>query len=103
MVKYGKFRLFLQFEWDLLKEISNIEKHGVSFGEASQTFYDPMSFIVEDVKHSSLEARFYWVGKSELNRVLTTRFTVRGSIARIFGSAEWREFREQYYEKARHK
>ena len=31
----------MRFEWDDEKAISNLEKHGVSFGEATEVFYDP--------------------------------------------------------------
>ena len=44
---------------------------------------------------------FYWVGKRSSGRVLTTRFTRRGTKIRIIGSAEWREFRRLYSEKAK--
>ena len=87
------------FEWDLNKEISNVRKHGFSFSEAIDTFKDPLGFVLEDKKHSKLEKRFYWVGKSSKGAVLTTRFTCREDIIRIFGCANWRDFREYYYEK----
>lgn len=89
----------MEFEWDLLKEIENIKKHRTSFLEAAETFYDQKGFSLKDVKHSGVEDRFYWIGKSSKNRVLTTRYTRRANKIRIIGSAEWREFRELYDEK----
>ncbi|MDQ3256767.1 MAG: BrnT family toxin, partial [Acidobacteriota bacterium] len=31
----------VKFEWDDAKAISNVEKHGITFGEATEVFYDP--------------------------------------------------------------
>ena len=88
----------MEFEWDLSKEWVNVRKHGVTFAEAVESFFDPHGFQLVDVKHSRAEGRFYWVGKSESGRVLTTRFTRRGQKIRIIGSAEWRKFRRFYDE-----
>ena len=88
----------MEFEWDLSKELVNVRRHGVTFSEAVESFFDPRGFQLADVKHSREEDRFYWVGKSESGRVLTTRFTRRGRRIRIIGSAEWRKFRKLYDE-----
>ncbi len=88
----------MEFEWDLSKEILNIQKHGIQFSEAVESFWDPRGFQMTDKKHSTLEKRLYWIGKSNSKRILTTRFTRRGSVIRIIGSAEWRKFRRLYYE-----
>jgi uncharacterized DUF497 family protein len=73
----------------------------VSFAEAVESFFDPHGLLLVDEKHSTAEERFYWVGKCASGRVLTTRFTRRGPQVRIIGSAEWREFRRLYNEKAK--
>jgi uncharacterized protein len=91
----------VQFEWDASKEIENLRKHGVPFAEAVESFFDSSGILVVDEKHSTAEERFYWVGKSSSGRVLTTRFTRRGTKIRIIGSAEWREFRRLYNEKTK--
>ena len=92
----------MEFEWDASKEADNLRKHGVSFAEAVESFFDPHGLLLVDEKHSGVEDRFYWVGKSSSGRVLTTRFTRRGTKIRIIGSAEWREFRRLYSEKTQH-
>ena len=89
----------MEFEWDAAKEELNILKHGVSFSEAASAFWDPNGFVLEDRMHSSEETRYYHVGMSRNERVLTTRFTYRHEIIRIIGSAEWRKFRRLYYER----
>jgi hypothetical protein len=91
----------LQFEWDLTKESENLQKHKISFLEAVSTFSDQNGIQVADQVHSSLESRFYWIGKSSTGRILTTRFTIRGEKIRIIGSAHWRKFRRLYNETAK--
>ncbi len=94
--------MIIDFEWDIEKAVENESKHGVSFSEASETFLDSAGFALRDDKHSEIEERFYWVGRSDSGRILTTRYTKRGVKIRIIGSAEWREFRKLYYEKTKH-
>jgi uncharacterized DUF497 family protein len=93
----------MDFEWDSEKADENLQKHKVSFAEAAESFADTEGFVLQDQKRSKSEERFYWVGKSETGRIITTRFTKRGNNIRIIGSAEWREFRRLYNEKAKSK
>ncbi|MBU0506050.1 BrnT family toxin [bacterium] len=88
----------ITFEWDLKKEDQNIKKHKCSFLEAIQVFYDPRVIHLEDENHSSVENRFYAVGKSEKGNVITVRYTWREDKIRIYGAAKWRKWRK-YYEK----
>ena len=46
------FELYGQkFNWDREKNLSNIEKHGISFKSAAMTFFDPNAEIVDDIIH----------------------------------------------------
>ena len=40
---------------DFVKETKNIRKHGISFLESSETFYDPKGLLFRDQKHSDEE------------------------------------------------
>jgi hypothetical protein len=91
----------VEFEWDLSKEIENLEKHGIAFVDAASTFSDPDGFLLRDTRHSDSEERYFWVGKSGGGKILTTRFTLRGDVVRIFGSALWRKFGRLYNERAK--
>ena len=93
----------MDFEWDLFKEIENLQKHGIGFMEAIETFSDPDGFQLRDTKHSIVETRFFWVGKSRTGRVIAPRFTRRGNIIRIFGAASWRKFGRLYNERTKTK
>ena len=41
----------MEFEWDLAKSESNLEKHGVSFAEAITIFGDPLEVTIPDPDH----------------------------------------------------
>ncbi len=86
----------LEFEWDTSKAESNFKKHGISFLEAMETFYDPFGIHMIDSKHSEVEVRSYWIGKSKAGRILTSWFTLRGPIVRLIGAAELRKHRRLY-------
>lgn len=101
MDRYGK--IDLSFEWDASKENRNVLKHKTTFLEAVETFFDPYGIQMIDKSHSELEARYFWIGKSKSNRVLTTWFTLREGSVRIIGSAEFRKFKKVYYETAQTK
>ena len=93
----------MQFEWDSSKDAINVQKHGVSFREATQVFKDPNAFDLEDAEHSEIEPRQFITGRILDGRIITVRFTIRDDVIRIFGAGEWRTFRRIYYEKTRHK
>ena len=40
------------FEWDPKKAKSNVQKHGVTFDEASTAFGDPLALLMPDPDHS---------------------------------------------------
>ena len=90
----------MEFEWDELKERVNFQKHKITFVESIETFYDPHGIKLIDHGHSISELRYFWVGKLQNNRVLTTWFTERDGKIRIIGCAEWRKFRRIYNETA---
>lgn len=67
----------ISFEWDDPKNRSNLEKHGVSFEEATLAFDDPDAKIYEDTHHSTAhEIRQKLIGRSFLGLLLVI-FTIR--------------------------
>lgn len=54
----------LKFEWDENKNQTNIQKHGISFEEASSVFYDDEALIINDEAHSRNGDRFVLIGFS---------------------------------------
>jgi uncharacterized protein len=85
----------MNFEWDEEKNLVNSEKHGVSFKEAVYAFLDPKRKIRLNAKHSSIEVRYYCLGKVG-DRILTVRFIIRGGKVRIIGAGYWREGKKIY-------
>ena len=79
----------MTFEWDESKNLSNIEKHGVSFNEAMRAFLDPNRKVRFSAKHSRDEMRYYCLGKVT-GRIMTVRFVLRGAKIRIIGAGYWR-------------
>ena len=84
-----------KFEWDRNKNETNIEKHGVSFNEAQNAFFDPERVIFENKSHSTEEERFFCFGKVN-NDVLTVSFTYRDDKIRIIGAGYWRKGKKIY-------
>ena len=85
------------FEWDEVKNLANLQKHGVSFYEAQYAFLDKKRVIAEDLSHSSKEKRFYCFGLNEKgNGILTVRFTYRSDHIRIIGAGYWRKGKKIY-------
>ena len=84
------------FEWDELKNLANVYKHGVSFEEAQFAFTDPRRCIILDETHTTeLEQRYYCIGKIHA-KICTVRFTLRKSSIRIIGAGYWRAQKKEY-------
>ena len=92
-------RTRLLFEWNVLKDIQNEEKHGITFHEARRAFDDPNRIIYEDLDHNTpSESRYFCLGLVD-GQVVTVRFTVRNRRIRIFGAGYWRKERKIYEER----
>lgn len=76
----------LNFEWDPNKAVTNLEKHGISFDEASTAFFDPLSSTVLDPRHSDDEARFVLVGLTYAGRLVVVFHTDRGEALRLISA-----------------
>ena len=87
----------MTFEWDENKNYENIRKYQVSFEKAQDTFFDANRMILEDIKHSGSEKRYFCIGKTD-EGILTVRFTLRGQNIRIFGAGYWRQGKKLYEE-----
>jgi len=88
------------FEWDRSKNLSNIEKHGITFKVAAKTFFDPHAEMYEDEDHSQNEERFMLIGMDESERILTVCHCHRGkddSITRIISARKATRHEENLY------
>jgi uncharacterized DUF497 family protein len=76
----------LPFEWDPVKAVANLAKHGVSFKEAATVFRDPLAETGSDPDHSLDEERFVTFGVSTSGHLLVVAHTDRGDTIRIISA-----------------
>jgi uncharacterized DUF497 family protein len=90
------------FEWDNVKARRNALKHGISFEMAMCAFDDPRACTVDDLKHSTQEARRWLIGDSE-SGVLVVVFTLRPAERniRIISARKAKRKERRIYEKNR--
>jgi uncharacterized protein len=86
----------MDFEWNDSKNATNVRKHGLSFYEAQEAFFDENRIILIDKTHSSEEKRFFCIGKTTSGGVATVRFTKRNDHIRIIGAGYWRKGKRIY-------
>lgn len=67
----------LTFEWDPVKDTTNLRKHGVSFSEAKTVFTDEFARLIADPDHSDDEDRFLLLGTSINSRLLVVCHCIR--------------------------
>jgi uncharacterized DUF497 family protein len=77
---------------------ANVEKHGVTFEEASTAFADWDSITVADPKHSIGEERWYLLGVSETGKLLVVCHTERDESFRIFSAWHANKRQRKQYE-----
>jgi uncharacterized DUF497 family protein len=86
----------MDFEWNDSKSASNLDKHGLSFYEAQEAFFDNKRVILVDPSHSTKEKRYFCIGKTVNSGIATVRFTIRSSHIRIIGAGYWRKGKKIY-------
>ncbi len=74
------------FDWDEEKARINLDKHGVSFDEATSVFDDPLFLTFADPEHSIQEQRFIIMGESAKGRLIVVSYTDREEITRLISA-----------------
>ena len=89
----------IKFEWDSNKAKINIEKHGVTFEEASTVFSDEYAIIFDDPEHSEDEDRSIILGFSANARILIVCHCLReeGNVIRIISARKATRTEGQQY------
>ncbi|MBC8231819.1 BrnT family toxin [bacterium] len=87
----------VEFEWDEDKSESNIQKHGVTFGEAAEVFFDP--FYQTGNASTDDEQRDFIIGYSLSQRLLLVVYTERGERTRIISARPATRSERRLYEK----
>jgi uncharacterized DUF497 family protein len=91
--------LCVDFDWDRKKAAKNLNKHKVSFEEASSVFGDPLSDTFDDPDHSIDEKRFLIFGLSEQGRLLVVAHTDDGKTVRIISARVMTRSERENYER----
>ncbi|MBR2259825.1 MAG: BrnT family toxin [Blautia sp.] len=87
------------FDWDENKNRINLEKHGITFEEASTVFFDDRAILFDDPEHSIDEERFLLLGMSETAKVCIVCHCYRESdtVIRIISARQATRKEEQRY------
>jgi uncharacterized protein len=89
----------MRFEWDAAKAAANFKKHGISFVEATEVFYDPNAREGYDAAHSVDETRFFTIGLSS-RRLLFVVFTeTANEIVRLVSARKVTKAEREIYER----
>ena len=88
----------MNFEWDEAKAAANLEKHDVSFEEATSVFADPLYVDFFDPDHSETEQRYIIIGMSEAGRLLMASYAERDDAVRIISARELTAAERKAYE-----
>ena len=91
----------MQFEWDEVKNQSNIHKHGVSFETAKRIFEEPVVTWIDQRKDYG-EVRSISIGRVEPVALIVVAHTTRnGRIRLISARPASRKERQAYHEQIR--
>ncbi|MBW4636488.1 MAG: BrnT family toxin [Iphinoe sp. HA4291-MV1] len=74
----------IEFEWDINKAQSNLEKHNVRFEEAAEVFLDPFYQFGDATANN--EQRDFIIGYSLEQRLLLVVYVERGKRTRIISA-----------------
>lgn len=88
----------MKFEWDKQKAAINLQKHKISFEEASTSLSDPMAATGPDPDHSDEEFRYVTFGVSRRGRLLVISHVDRGETIRIISARRARKGERNIYE-----
>lgn len=88
------------FDWDKANKDKNSKKHGVSPLECEQVFFNKPLLLYEDTTHSTVEKRFYVLGKTDIERRLFIVFTMRNNLIRIISARDMSKLERKQYEQS---
>lgn len=87
------------FEWDENKAKANTQKHGVTFEEAAEVFFDPF-YQTGDASVDDDEARDFIIGYTFSQRLLLAVYTERSDRTRISSARPATRAERKVYEEA---
>jgi len=88
----------IEFEWDSNKAEINIVKHGITFEEAAEVFFDPFYQIGDGSNNN--EQREFIIGYSLSYRLLLVVFVERNQRNRIISARPATKYERKLYEQS---
>jgi uncharacterized protein len=88
----------VEFEWDDVKAVSNLKKHGVSFEEGATIFNDPEIATIFDPDHSKDEERYISIGVSIQGNLLVIVHSERDERIRLISCRKATNTERKVYE-----
>ena len=88
----------MRFEWDATKASENFAKHGVTFYEAAEVFYDPNALDDFDSEHSTNETRFFIIGLSTRRLLFVVYTEPDADVVRIISARKAGRLEREVYE-----
>lgn len=92
-----RLRSCIGFQWDDGNAIKNWEKHEVSQVECEQVFFNQPLIIKRDKEHSAREARYYVLGRTNVDRLLFVVCTVRRDLIRVISARDMTPYEIKRY------
>jgi uncharacterized DUF497 family protein len=89
----------IEFVWDEDKAQTNLQKHGITFEEAAEVFFDPF-YQAGDASVDPVEQRNFIIGYSSIQRILLVVFTERNLKTRIISARPATRTERKAYESA---
>jgi len=88
------------FEWDKGNIGKNWERHGVTYLECEEVFFNNPLVVKNDIAHSTTEQRYYVLGKTNGHRLLFLVFTIRDNKIRVISARDMSKKERLIYEQA---
>lgn len=86
------------FDWDAGNREKNWVAHKISVAECEMVFFNRPLIIIDDLKHSERESRFYAFGKTNPGRLLLVVFCKRKNKVRVISARDMNRKERKFYE-----
>ena len=86
------------FDWDDGNIGKNWTKHGVTDWECEEVFFNRPLALASDSAHSRTEARYYALGQTDRERLLSVAFTIRDGRVRPISARDANARERRIYE-----
>ncbi len=87
------------FDWDRGNVDKNLDKHNVTNIEIEEVFFDQDILLYLNEKHSTIEVRYYCLGKTFIGRRLYISFTLRNNKIRAISARDMSKNERKIYDK----